>query len=545
MQNLRGVIMMRLSKTPFLALVSLFILVNIFVTSAIVRTAPSPKAEKPFQDIVESYWLEKDPAKQDVLLESLYPELAKSFPQLIQVHQFFTNNRKINQTEGRQALSELTLKIFSLHSFVKRRNWQTLSRMSYQGLQHYGSALQRYITEDKFDVSKVFAFNQEMKNLTMNSKLRPDDKKIVMAKISSINKDLNRAEGYVGKKHNLNKIKGELNNELATLSSFVRPSAGISYLDSVTQLPFKTIELIVAQYLISGFIFFMLMGLYRPREEVLYNAIYGETDQPMALLDKKGRFRSINKALKEVLPFTKFNMINKMNWDSFEKLARIDFKTPIKEVVLPLTTSGTFTINEEPHEFMVRLSPNKKLKGYILTLTPNHEIQTYQEIHDVPAFTPPKVEEDVFLSHILEDVVTDMSNLFQSKKVNLQLDIKGERHVLTGDMNKTYRAFSEFIRDMVLALSPKSKSKNFKLTLEQTLDGVVLTARMDDVKLASPILKSNFKVDANGKTVKRNLNQGIEGLKNAELGFDIDLNFKNNFDIDNKFVGSNISIAMT
>jgi hypothetical protein len=67
---------------------------------------------------------------------------------------------------------------------------------------------------------------------------------------------------------------------------------------------------------------------------------------------------------------------------------------------------------------------------------------------------------------------------------------------------------------------------------------------MEDIKLATPILKSNFKFVEEGRTKKRNLNQGIDILRNSGLGFDIDLNFKNNFDINNRFTGSNISIEM-
>lgn len=536
--------MMKLSKTPFLALVSLFLLINIVITALLIRTAPGPKKDYPYKNVVESYWLETNPERQSSLLTSLYPEIQRDFPQLVETHKFYKANKEKNQVSGMQSFSELTLRMFSFHQYVKRKNWLTLTRMSYQGLQHYGSALQRYITEDKLDLSKVIVFNTEMKSLTRQSQLRPEDKKLVLARISSLNSDLNSVEDYVGKKESLNKIKGELNNDLASLSTFSKPFVGLSYLDTITTLPFATTKLLLTQYLISGFIFFMMMSLYRSRNEKKLSALFDDGDQPLAVLNKRGQFKEINNAFKNILPYTKFSLINNMNWQSFEKLASIDFKTPLSEVRGPLVTSGSLTIDEVAENFLIRLTPNKKLKGFVLNLVPENEIQTYQEISDIPVFSPPETKEEVHISYILEDVVTELSNLFQSKQVELSLNLKGDNHVLTGNIEKTHQAFSTFIRDMVLALAPKSKTKNFSLTLEQTLDGITLRADMEDVKLATPILKSNFKFEEEGKTKKRNLNQGIEVLKNSGLGFDIDLNFKNNFDIDNKFTGSNISIEM-
>jgi len=536
--------MMRLSKTPFLALVSLFLLSNIVITSLIIRSAPSPKEEKPYAEFVEEYWLESDLAKQDSNIRSLYPELTRNFPQLVETHKFYSKNYKENQIEGMESFSELTMRIFSFHQFTKRKNWQTLTRMSFQALQHYGSALQRYITEDKLDLQKVIIFNTEMKNLTRSSRLRSEDKELVYSKINAINTKLNKVEDYVGKKNSLNKIKGELANDLAKLANFSKPQSGFTTIDELTKLPPSTLKNLLVQYLAAGLLFFIMMNLYRPKKEVLFSASFDENETAMALLNKKGQFKTINNSFKEILPFNQFNFINNLDWGSFEKIASIDFKTPIKEVKSTLVTSARFTIGEEVKYFLVKLTPSRKIRGYILTLLPENEIQTFQELRDIPVFEPPESKERIHISHILEDVIADLSPLFQSKQVELNLNIKDDDLFLTGNIESTYGAFSSFLRDLVLALAPKSKSKTFDLTLEKNIDGIVLRANIRDIKLASTILKSSFKVEENGKLKKRNLNQGIEVLKNSNLGFEVDFNMKNNFDIDNKFTGSNISVEM-
>ena len=352
-----------------------------------------------------------------------------------------------------------------------------------------------------------------MKNLTKANRLRDGDKKMVLAKLDRLNKDLNKVEIYIGKKNNLTKIQNELNNDLAHLSNYSKPFTGLNYMDSLTTIPFSTLKTLAAQYLFSGLIFIIMLGFYRSRAGKLHNSLFAHGDQATALLNKKGLFIDINDSFKAILPFNKFSLLRNLNWSSFEKLARVDFKNPIKDVKSPLVTSASFTIDEETHKFMARLTPNKKLKGYVLTLTPALEVETYNELSAIPDFSPPEIKEEVHLSHILEDVVAEHSILFQSKQVELHLKVKGDNHVLTGNIDKTHLAFSTFIRDMVLALAPKSKTKSFTLTLEETLDGITLHASMDDVKLATPILKSNFKFEEEGKTKKRNLNQGIEVLK--------------------------------
>ncbi|MBK25232.1 MAG: hypothetical protein CME70_14655 [Halobacteriovorax sp.] len=536
--------MMRLSKTPFLALVSLFLLTNIVITSLIIRSAPSPKEEKPYAQIVEEYWLETNLSKQDSTIRSLYPELTKNFPQLVETHKFYSTNFKKNQVEGMESFSELTMRIFSFHQFTKRKNWQTLTRMSYQALQHYGSALQRYITEDKLDLQKVIIFNTEMKNLTRNSRLRREDQNLVFSKINAINSKLNKVEDYVGRKNSLNKIKGELANDLAKLANFSKPKSGFTTIDELTKLPPSTLKNLLVQYLVAGLIFFVMMNLYRSKKEVLFSATFDESETAMALLNKKGQFKYINNTFKEILPFNQYNFLNNLNWENFEKLSSIDFKTPIKQIKSPLITSAKFKIDDELKYFLVKLTPSHALKGYSLTLLPETEIQTFQELRDIPEFQPPESKERIHISHILEDVIADLSPLFQSKQVELSLNIKEDDLFLTGNIQSTYNAFSGFLRDLILALAPKSKSKTFDLTLDRNLDGIVLSANIMDIKLASTILKSSFKVEENGKLKKRSLNQGIEFLKNSNLGFEVDFNMKNNFDLDNKFTGSNISVEM-
>lgn len=536
--------MMRLSKTPFLALISLFLLSNIVITSLIIRSAPSKKAEQPYKKIVEDYWLETDQSRQDATIRSLYPELKNDFPHLIETHKFFSTNYNKNQTDGMESFSELTMRIFSFYQFAKRKNWQTLTRMSFQSLQHYGSALQRYITEEKLDLQKVIVFNAEMKNLTRNSRLRDEDKNLVYSKLTSINKNLNKVEDYVGKKNSLNKIKGELANDLASLANYSKPQTSFTTIDSLTELPISILKYLVVQYLGAGIIFFLLMNLYRSKKEVLFQSCFDENETAMALLNKKGQFKFLNDSFKEVLPFKKYSFSSNLSWQSFEKLGSIEFKTPIKEIKSSLVTAAKFNINDEVKNFFVKISPNSRHKGFVLTLIPEEQFQTYQELRDIPAFEPPEAKEQIHLSYVLEDVITDLSPLFQSKQVELNLNIKEDDLYLTGNIETTYNAFSSFLRDLVLALAPKSKSKTFDLTLERSLDGIVLQANIIDIKLASTVLKSNFKVEENGKLTKRSLNQGIEVLKNSKLGFDLDLNIKNNFDINNRFTGSNISVEM-
>ncbi|MFT6069047.1 MAG: PAS domain-containing protein [Bacteriovoracaceae bacterium] len=535
---------MKLSRTPFLALVSIFLLANILVTSLIIQSSKKTAPSKPYKNIVESYWLESDTDKQNQILTNLYPEVKRDFPQLVQTHKFFIKNNLENQSFGTQTFSELTLRMFSLFQYVKRKNWLTLERMSFQTIQHYSSALEKLVTSEKLDFSKVFRFTSEIKELTMNSRLSNTDKKIVVAKVNKINADLNKVEDYIGKKLSLKKINNELNNDLSSLAQFEKEPGAFILLDGLTNLPFSTIKVLAAQYLISGFLFFGLLGLYRSKGELSFEGLFEDSPIPTAFLNKKGQFIALNDSFKDILPYTNFSHLKKLTWDSFQKLARIEFKTPVDKIEGALVSSATLDDGENRHDFMVRLTPNKKLGGFCLSLYADNEIQVYQELSAVPDFLPPTLKEDVNVSHLLEDVIAELSNLFQSKQIELSLNIKGDKHKLYGDIEKTKMALKDFIRDLVFALAPKSKTKRFILSLEETLDGIVLNADMDDIKLATPVLKSNFKFEEEGKTKKRNLNQGIDILRNSGLGFDIDLNFKNNFDINNKFTGSNISIEM-
>ena len=328
------------------------------------------------------------------------------------------------------------------------------------------------------------------------------------------------------------------------MAQFEKKSGPFVLFDGLTNLPYSTLKLLAAQYLVSGFFFFGLLGLYRSRGELNFEGLYEDSPIPTAFLNKKGQFTSINNSFKNILPYTNFKLLRNLTWDSFQKLARIEFKTPVNKIEGSLISSATLNIQDTKTSFMVRLTPNKKLGGYCLNLFSDNEIQVYQELSCVPDFLPPVLQEDINLSFLLEDVVSELSILFQSKQIELNLNIKGDRHKLYGDVEKTKLALKEFVRDLVFALAPKSKTKRFNLILEQTLDGIVLNADMEDIKLATPILKSNFKFVEEGRTKKRNLNQGIDILRNSGLGFDIDLNFKNNFDINNRFTGSNISIEM-
>lgn len=536
--------MMKLSKMPFMALVSLFLLSNILFTAYIVSLTPSISVDKPFKETVSTYWRSQDISSKDTIIKSLYPEIQKDFPQLVQTHKFYDTNNKKNQIAGKQAFSELTLRIFSFYQFVKRKNWQTLTRMSYQSLQQYSSALDNYITDGSFNAKKVMRYNNEMKSLTRSSRLKTQDQTVVLSKIDVLNKDLNRVEIYIGEKAALNKIKNEMTPDLSSLANYSKSPAGLTYIDQITDLPFRTIQLLIAQYLVSGIFFFVIMGLYRSKRDFKFHALFEKGDQPYALLNKNGDFLEVNNSLKEVLPFKKFNLIRNLNWSSFEKLASIDLKTPISKIKNTHITSGKFVIGDVSQDFLVRLSPNKKFGGFALNLIPAKEIEMFQDLNALPVFTPPEAKEDVHLSYILEDVIAELSILFQSKQVELNLVLSSKNHVITGNIDKTHIALKTFIRDLVLSLAPKSRTKTFTLTLEDTLDGITLRADMDDVKLASPILKSNFKFEEAGKMKKRNLNQGIEVLKNSGVGFEIDLNFGNNFDINNKFIGSNISIEM-
>lgn len=527
-----------------MALVSIFLLANILVTSLIIQSTSKTDSIKPYKNMVESYWLEQDSNKQNQMLINIYPEVNRDFPQLVQTHQFFSKNNLKNQKEGSQHFSELTLRMFSLFQFVKRKNWLTLERMSYQTIQHYSSSLEKLITTEQLNLAKVFRFTAEIKELTLASKLSSENKKIVLSKVNQINSDLNKVEDYIGKKNSLRKIKNELSNDLSTLAQFEKEPGAFVLLDGLTNLPYSTLKLLAAQYLISGFFFFGLIGLYRSKGELSFEGLFQDSPIPTAFLNKKGQFTSINDSFKNILPYTNFNLLRNLTWDSFQKLARIDFKTPVDKVEGSIVSSATLNIDEVETSFMVRLTPNKKLGGYCLNLFSGDEIQVYQELSSVPDFLPAVVKEDVNLSHLLEDVVAELSILFQSKQIELSLNIKGDRHRLFGDIEKTKLALKEFVRDLVFALAPKSKTKRFILSLEETLDGIVLNADMEDIKLATPVLKSNFKFEEEGRTKKRNLNQGIDILRNSGLGFDIDLNFKNNFDINNRFTGSNISIEM-
>lgn len=535
--------MMKLSKMPFMALVSLFLLTNILTTAFIITSAPPLSSDKPYSNIIKKYWNESDAVKQHAILRGLYPEIQKDFPELVHTHKFYSDNDNKNMLTGKQAFSELTLGMFSFYQYAKRKNWQTITRMSYQSLQQYGASLERYITDKKFNIRKVMRYNNEMKNLIRSSRINTLDKKIVFAKIDSLNKNLNRAEIYAGERQSLNKIKSELNNDLGQLSNFSRSVSGLNYIDQLTKISASTAELLVAQYIVSGFILFIMLSLFQTNN-VTQKTKLEDSALPVAHLNKKGQFLQVNDSLKGLLPFKKFNLIKNLNWGSFEKLASVDLKTPIEEIKAPLITSGSFTQNDIKNNFLIRIAPNQTTGGYTLNLVDSVEIENFQEINDLPAFNPPEVNEDLHLSYILEDVVAELSNLFQSKQVELNLKLKGEKHVLTGNVEKTHLALKTFIRDMVLALSPRSRTKQFNLTLENTIDGLSLRADMNDVKLATPILKSNFKFEEAGKIKKRSLNQGIDVLKNSGLGFDIDLNFGNNFDINNKFIGSNISIEM-
>ncbi len=535
---------MKLSRTPFLALVSIFLLANILVTSLIIQSSKETTPDKPYKNTVESYWFEKDINKQNQMLVNLYPELKKDFPQLVQTHQFFIKNNLENQKFGTQTFSELTLRMFSLFQYVKRKNWLTLERMSFQTIQHYNSALEKLVTTEKLNFSKVFRFTSEIKELTLNSRLSNSDKEIVVGKVNKINSDLNKVESYIGKKLSLNKINNELNNDLSNLAQFEREPGAFVLLDGLTNLSYGTLKLLATQYLISGFLFAGLIGMYRSRGELSFEGLFEDSPIPTAFLNKKGQFIALNDSFKEILPYTNFSLLKKLSWDSFQKLARVEFKTPLNKIEGSFVTSATLSDGEVNNEFMVRLTPNKKLGGFCLSLYADDEIQVYQELSAVPDFLPPTLKEDVNVSHLLEDVIADLSNLFQSKQIELSLNIKGDNHKLYGDIEKTKMALKDFVRDLVFALAPKSKTKRFILSLEETLDGIVLNADMDDIKLATPVLKSNFKFEEEGKTKKRNLNQGIDILRNSGLGFDIDLNFKNNFDINNKFTGSNISIEM-
>lgn len=478
------------------------------------------------------------------MLINLYPEVERDFPQLVQTHQFFNKNNTVNQAIGVQTFSELTLRMFSLFQFVKRKNWLTLERMSFQTIQHYNSALEKYITTEQLDFSKVFRFTSEIKELTQRSKLADSNKEIMLSKLDQINSDLNKVEDYLGKKQSLGKIKNELTNDLSNLAQFEKEPGAFVILDGLTNLPYATLKELATQYLISGFFFFGLLGLYRSKNEKSFEGLYEDSSIPTAFLNKKGQFISLNNSFKEILPYTNFNLLRNLTWDSFQKLAQIEFKTPVNKIAGTIISSATLNNGEDESSFMVRMTPNKKLGGFSLSLFNDNEIQIYHELSSIPDFLPPTLKEEINVSHLLEDVVAELSILFQSKQIELSLNLRSENHTLQGDLVKTKLALKDFVRDLVFALAPKSKTKRFNLSIEDTLDGIVLNADMEDIKLANPVLKSNFKFEEEGKTKKRNLNQGIEILRNSGLGFDIDLNFKNNFDINNRFTGSNISIEM-